>query len=389
MGHRYVVLGAGRQGVAAAYDFAMNGDAEVVRLADSDEKAAEKAAKRLRKLAKHSRCRFEPVRCDVSKRRPVRDALRGMEVALSAAPYRFNVQLAEWAVESKCSFLDLGGNTDVVRAELKLHRQARKAGVSIVPDCGLAPGLGNHLAAHGVAELEFPKHVHVRCGGLPAQPVGPLGYKLVFNFYGLWNEYRGKAEFLRGGKRVQAPTLTELETFTTSNFGELEACVTSGGTSTCPRTWEGVLETFDYKTIRYPGHWDKIRALFELGFMDEEFEAADGEVFEPVRLTQALFEKRLDFPNVRDLVLLRTTVIGEHAGKPRTLQYDVVDFHDEETGFTAMERTTAFPAALVGHFQARGVIEPGARPLEVSVPPRAYVDELSRHGITVAQRVIE
>jgi lysine 6-dehydrogenase len=386
MSHRYLILGAGRQGVAAAYDFAKNGEAELVRLADSDEKVAERAAKRLKKLLKGVRCKFEPVRCNVEKHRQVRDALRGCEVALSAAPYRFNAQLAEWAVESKCSFLDLGGNTDVVRAELKLHRKARKAGVSIVPDCGLAPGLGNHLAAHGVASMDSPKHVHVRCGGLPEKPVGPLGYKLLFNFYGLWNEYRGQAEFLREGKRVLVPTLTEMEPLESSFLGALEACVTSGGTSTCPQSWEGVLESFDYKTLRYPGHWAQIRTLFELGFMDERFESADGEKFAPVKLTQRLFEQRLAFPEVRDVVLLRVLVTGTHAGQPRSLQYDLGDRHDETTGFTAMERTTAFPAALVGHFQARRLIEPGARPLELCVPPQRYFDELAQHGIAVQLR---
>lgn len=386
MSYTYTVFGAGRQGVAAAYDFAKNGEAELVRLADSDEKVAERAAKRLKKLLKGTRCKFEPVRCDVEKRKHVRDALRGAQVALSAAPYRFNALLAEQCVDSKCSFLDLGGNTDVVRAELKLHKRARKAGVSIVPDCGLAPGLGNHLAAHGVASMDTPRHAHVRCGGLPEKPVGPLGYKLVFNFYGLWNEYRGEAEFLRGGKRVRVPTLSELESFTTSHFGELEACVTSGGTSTCPESWEGVLESFDYKTIRFPGHWAQIRTLFELGFMDEHFEAADGAEFEPVELTRRLFEQRLKFPEVRDVVLLRVLVTGSHQGQPRALQYDVFDSHDETTGFSAMERTTAFPAALVGHFQARGLIEPGARPLELCVPPQRYLDELALHGIAVQVR---
>jgi lysine 6-dehydrogenase len=385
MGYCYTVFGAGRQGVAAAYDFAKNGEAGLVRLADSDEKVAERAARRLRKLLPGAGCRFEPIRCNVEKRRHVRDALHGTQVALSAAPYRFNAQLAEDCVDSRCSFLDLGGNTDVVRAELKLHKKAKAAGVSIVPDCGLAPGLGNHLAAHGIASMDAPRHAFVRCGGLPERPVGPLGYKLVFNFRGLWNEYRGKAEFLRGGKRIRVPTLTELETFETSQFGPMEACVTSGGTSTCPQTWEGVLESFDYKTIRYPGHWAQIRTLFELGFLDEHFESRDGEEFEPVRLAERLFEARLAFPDVRDIVLLRVLVMGSHAGKPRSLQYDLFDRHDEATGFSAMERTTAFPAALVGHFQARGLIEPGARPLEVCVPPQRYLDELPLHGITVQQ----
>ena len=384
MSFRYVVLGAGRQGVALAYDLAKNCEAGSVVLADADEKAAKRALKRLRKLLKGSKVELEARECDAAKRKSVLRAIEGCDVTLSAVPYKLNVELAKWAVEARSSFLDLGGNTAVVKAELKLDRQAAKAGVSIVPDCGLAPGLGNHLAAHGVASMDAPEHVHVRCGGLPEVPVGPLGYKLLFNFYGLWNEYRGFGECLRDGERARVPTLTEPELVDFgAPLGVLEAAVTSGGTSTCPDTWLGRLRTYDYKTLRYPGHWEKIRTLFELGFMDETFEAPDGEEFEPVQLTQHLFEKHLVFEGVRDIAVLRATVIGRHAGAPQTRRYDYFERHDEATGFTAMERGTAFPSALVAHLQARELVPPGARPLEVSVPAEQYFDELPLHDVHV------
>lgn len=388
MGFAYTVLGAGRQGVALAYDLARNGEAECVVLADADEAVAEQAAARLKKLLPRARCAFDARRCDVKKRKEVLAVLRGSRVALSAVPYRFNADLAALAIKARCSFLDLGGNTSVVRRELALHAKARRAGVSIVPDCGLAPGLGNHLAAHGVAVLDRAEHVHVRCGGLPEKPVGPLGYKLVFNFEGLANEYSGFGEFLRKRKRIEVPTLTELEEI---DFGEtigvLEAAVTSGGTSTCPQTWRGKLASYDYKTLRYPGHWASIRLLFELGLFEPEVSDAQGRTLEPRAALRALFEQRLAFPKVRDIVLLRTTVEGRHKGKRRRLVYDVFERHDARTGFTAMERGTAFPAALVGHLQARGEVPAGARPLEVAVPALRYFDELAAHDIRVKLRV--
>lgn len=383
MGYRYVVLGTGRQGVALAYDLAKNGEADSIVLADSDAALARRAARRLKRLLPRTRCRFEPRRCDVAQRAEVLAAARGAKVLLSAVPYRFNAQLARWALEARASFLDLGGNTAVVRAELALDARARRAGISIVPDCGLAPGLGNQLAAHGIAQLERPEHVHVRCGGLPARPVGPLGYKLVFNFYGLWNEYRGFGEFLRNGKRALVPALSELETGEYGALGTLEAAVTSGGTSTCAETWKGLLQSFDYKTLRYPGHWQQIRTLFALGFLDERFRARDGREFEPLELARRLFEAKLAFPKVHDLVVLRTTVEGRQRGRARELRYDVLERYDARTGFTAMERATAFPAALVAHLQARGLVEPGARPLEVAVPAQRFLSELPRHGIRV------
>lgn len=384
MGYRYVVFGSGRQGVALAYDLALRGEANAVLLTDYSPQVAQEAVERLQRLLpKRAGC-FSARICDVKRPAEVAAALTQADVAISAAPYRYNVDLTEAAVVTGVSFCDLGGNTAVVRAQLAFHEQARRAGVSVVPDCGLAPGLGNLLAAHGVAQLASAAHVHVRCGGLPQERVGPLGYKLLFNFQGLLNEYSGRAEFLREGRRVEVPTLTELEELEFSPpVGRCEAAVTSGGTSTCPETFAGRLQTYDYKTVRYPGHFAIVQALFELGCFDEHVALDDGAFASPVRIMQRLMEERLQFPDVHDLVVLRCTVRGREERGAAQLQYDLLDRHDEATGFTAMERTTAFPTALVAHLQARRLIEPGARPGEVAVPLETFWSELPAHDIRV------
>ncbi|MBL8878545.1 MAG: saccharopine dehydrogenase NADP-binding domain-containing protein [Phycisphaerales bacterium] len=384
MAYEYVVLGAGRQGVALAYDLAKNGEAAGVRLFDVDAAVAERAVARLRQLIPGTTCRFSAARCDVADAAAASGAMRGAHCVLSAVPYVFNERLTNAAIDAGASFLDLGGNTSVVRSQLAMHEIARARGVSIVPDCGLAPGLGNSLAAQGIASMDAPRHVHVRCGGLPQQRVGPLQYKLVFNFDGLMNEYSGFGEFLRDGKHVEVPALSEPESINfPGTLGTCEAAVTSGGTSTCPHTYHGRLETYDYKTVRYPGHFDIIRVLFALGCFESNVPLSRGGAIQPRPIMRALFEERLTFPEVRDLVVLRTVVRGTHQGKSWRTQYDLYDLHDEKTGFTAMERTTAFPAALVAHFQARKLVEPGARPLEVAVPAREYFEELAKHDIHI------
>lgn len=384
MSYRYVVLGAGRQGSAIAYDLARNGDAQAVVLADSETAAARRAVERLEQLLPDRTGLFAALTCDVAKSDDVLRVLRGAHVAVSAVPYRYNVDLTDAAITAGCCLCDLGGNTPVVRQQLARHERARAAGVSIVPDCGLCPGLGNHLAAHGIALMDQPQHVRIRCGGLPERPVGPLGYKLVFNFQGLINEYSGRAEFLRDGRKVEVPTLTELETITFDPpVGTCEAAVTSGGTSTCPDSFLGRLQTYDYKTVRYPGHFAIIRAMFELGCFEDVVRLSNGVTIEPKPIVRALLEDRLALPDVRDLVVLRVTVEGYRAGQPCTLQYDLLDRHDLATGFSAMERTTGFPAALVACMQARGEVAPGARPLEISVSARTFFHELPRHGVNV------
>lgn len=386
MSFRYVILGAGRQGLALAYDLAKNCEAAAITLADADEAVARAGLERVRKLVPGAKCEWTAVRCDASNASEAAAVIRGAAVVLSAVPYRYNVELTRIAIEAGASFNDLGGNTDVVRAQLAMHERARTAGVSVVPDCGLAPGLGNILAAYGVSRMDSPQHAHVRCGGLPERPVGPLGYKLLFNFQGLINEYSGFGEFLRDGRPAAIPTLTELESIEfPPPVGRCEAAITSGGTSTCAESFLGRLQTYDYKTVRYPGHWAIIKAMFDLGCFEERVRLSGGATIEPKAVLRALMEDRLMFPDVRDITVLRATVEGTHEGRPRRLQFDLFDRHDEATGFTAMERTTAFPTTLVAHMQARGLIAAGARPLEKCIPLQQYMDELGRHDIRIVE----
>ncbi|MCG3127856.1 MAG: Lysine 6-dehydrogenase [Phycisphaerae bacterium] len=388
MPYNYLILGAGRQGVAIAYDLMCQGDAGRVTLLDSHEPAARDALARLRALCPTSSVELVAKAGDVGDAQCVRSAMQSANVAVSAVPYRLNVGLTDAAIAARCSFCDLGGNTGVVREQLARHDEALRAGVSVVPDCGLAPGLGNHLAAHGIATMDEPQDVHVRCGGLPQERVGPLQYKLLFNFQGLINEYSGYGEFLRDGGKVLIPALTELEEIEfPPPLGRCEAAVTSGGTSTCPDTFAGRLRSYDYKTVRYPGHFAVIRAMFELGCFEERVTLADGATLAPKETLRQLMEARLSFPQVRDLVVLRVTVSGRHGGRPVSRQYDVFDRHDERTGFTAMERTTGFPTALVARMQARGEVPPGARPLETAVPAGAFFDQLAAHDVDVKLRV--
>ncbi len=380
MAYTYVILGAGRQGVAMAYDLARNGEGGLIRMVDVDRDVADAACQRLTRLLPGCACRFEAAGCDVSHANTVAPLLAGADVVVSAVPYRFNIALTDAAIAAQVSFCDLGGNTGVVQQQLARHDRAAAAGVSIAPDCGLAPGLGNLLAAHALATLDEPQHIHIRCGGLPERPVGPLGYKLVFNFEGLVNEYSGFGEFLRDGRRIDVPALTEVEEIDfPPPVGRCEAAVTSGGTSTCPQSFLGRVQSYDYKTVRYPGHFAIVRALFELGFFEPRVTLARGDEIEPRRVLRALMEARLAFPDVRDIVVLRCTAVG----RGRTRVYDLFDRHDASTGFTAMERTTAFPAALVAYMQARRLIRPGARPIEVSVPVEQYMQELGGHDIRV------
>lgn len=386
MGFRYAIIGAGMQGTAAAFDLARYGEAEDVRILDFDNRRAERATDRVNKLVGRDVAKAGVV--DATDRASSSQVLEGMDACLSCVPYNLNLGLAHAAIDAHVHFNDLGGNTLITLQELKLDADARRANVSIVPDCGVAPGMANTLAVYGMGELDSAEHVHVRCGGLPQNRGLPLGYKVLFALEGLTNEYFGKAVALRDGKVVEVDTFEELETLELpAPVGRAEAFTTSGGTSTCPYTFEGKLSSYDYKTIRYPGHFAQMKAFKELGFLDLEAVDVHGHSLVPRDAFHAIMRRTWTFPNEPDLLVLRVDVEGRLNGKAACFRSEIVDLADPRTGFSAMERTTAFSAAIVTAMQARGHVDRGAIPLERAVNAKTFVSELERRGIRLTAKI--
>jgi lysine 6-dehydrogenase len=376
---RYVILGSGRQGTAAAYDLARFGDAERIVMADVHLDAARQAAARVNELVRRQVAEARPVYA--SEGASVRAALAGSHAALSAVPYYFNLAITEVAIECGVSLCDLGGNTDVVWAQMRLDAAARARGVSVVPDCGMGPGLVNHMGVYVMELLDRPREVRLYDGGLPQSPVAPWDYQLTFHVNGLTNEYDGDATFIRDGKLVQVPTFTELETIEFPPLGRLEAFVISGNLSTTPHTHLGTLERYEGKVLRYPGHFATFEAFKRLGLFSESATDVDGQPVVPRHLYHRLLEPKITARNVRDVAVMRAVGVGEKDGATARVTVDLVDRYDEATGFTAMERLTGWHAAIMMALQARRCIAPGAHRMEQTIGAAAVMSELHRRGI--------
>lgn len=390
MNRDFGVLGAGRQGVAAAYDMIAFGGAGSVTLMDVDLSRAREAAARVNRLTRSKVARAG--RADVNDARGLATALKGFSAVLNASPYRFNIAVTQAALKARVNLCDLGGNTGIVLRQLKYDRQAKRAGVTIVPDCGLAPGMGNVLVRLAMQRLEArgarPESVRVYCGGLPQRPRPPLNYQLLFAIEGLINEYLGHAHYLRRGRITEIETLGEVDALEFPKpVGRCEAFVTSGGLSLLPWRMKGALKTLEYKTVRYPGHVEKIRLLRELGVLDEKPVRVRGQEVVPQQVFGAVATPRLTFKNSPDVVVLRVVASGrKRGGRRKTLQLDLLDRADAKTGFTAMERTTGFSAAIVAEMLAHGEARPGVRTQEDAVPPEAFARELGRRGLRLEER---
>jgi lysine 6-dehydrogenase len=373
---RMLVLGGGLMGRAAAWDMCRQPDVESVVIADLNGDRAKEAAQ-------FARCEcVEPLQLDVKDRGAVLAAMKNADAVLGAVSYTVNLGLAGLAIEAGVHWNDMGGNNDVVAEQLKLDGAAKAAGVAVVPDTGLAPGVVGILAMHGVREMDEVDSVHLRVGGLPQNPKPPLNYMLVFSVQGLINEYVEPCVAIRDGRLVEdiEPLVDVEEIEFPAPFGMLEAFNTSGGTSTLPHTLLGMVRELDYKTIRYPGHADKMRTMLELGLMDSAPIDAGGVKVAPRAVLERLFAKNIP-TGEHDLVLVRVTVDGTFGGHDARAVYEMIDYRDERTGLTAMMRGTAFPASIISLMAARGELTPGATPQELAVDGDRMIEELLARGM--------
>lgn len=376
---KILVLGAGRMGHGAAFDLIHNSPGvDSVTIADFDLKKAEDVAEQVGTdlITAHH--------VDAGNQSDVARLMAHHDAAISCVNYWYNESLSRAAIDTNTHLCDLGGNNYVVDSQLALDEEAKAAGVSIIPDCGLAPGMVSILAMHGAAKFDTVDEIHIRVGGLPQDPQPPLNYQLVFSVEGLINEYVEVARVIRDGKMIEVPSMTELESLEFDGFPPLEAFQTSGGTSTLPDTFLGKIKELDYKTIRYAGHCDKFKTMIDLGLCSSDEILVDYQKVKPRKVFGELLQKYLpaDGP---DYVLVRLEFVGTKDGAAKKLRYDIVDKQDEATGMSAMMRTTAFPASIIAQMMARGdVLTRGATPQENAIDPDKFVAELSRREIRIS-----
>lgn len=390
----YAVLGAGRQGQAIVYDLIRFGEPEKIILVDENDE-------RLKHVKSRISCLFSgkkpihPIKLALPHQNLL-EILKNTDVCIGCLPFYLNGELAEIALEAKVNFCDLGGNTDIVWQELALDTKAKKAGISIIPDCGLMPGAGNILAAYAINRFdECGKtpidEIRIYVGGLPQNENLPLGYRLTFSADGLINEYLGKANILRNGEIIQVDALSEPEeifepSLNISSF--LEAFITSGGTSTAPWSFQEKVKNYTEKTIRYTGHLEKILVLKELGFFETNPIEIRGKNIAPQELTKALLEKKLGVESSEDnkdiviFILEAKRKIGGIIEEILKITWE--QCYDETTGFTAMEQTTGFSASIVAIMQAKKEVPVGALPPEKAIDPKRFLKELRKRGFKLS-----
>lgn len=377
-----LVIGAGMMGRAAAYDMARSERVASVTLADNDKARLDQAVAQVNQLAGSNK--VHAAQSDAADTGAALELMRGHDGVLSCVPYFYNLGLVKAAIKAGCHFADLGGNNTIVQQEFKHEMQAHAAGVAIAPDCGLSPGMASILAGELLRRIGGKADaLKIYVGGLPQSPKPPFNYQLVFSVEGLINEYCEPAKILRDGNMITIEPLTEAETFRMEGFPELEAFHTSGGTSTLPETFLGQVGECFEKTLRYPGHLNLLRTLYDLGLFSSEKQRIDSAMVAPRQIMARLFEEKFS-GNEPELTILR---VEAHHGDV-TASFSMVDYTDKATGLTSMMRTTAWPASIVLQMMIDGqVAKRGGVRQEIDVPAQLFLNEMAQRGITINYRI--
>jgi saccharopine dehydrogenase-like NADP-dependent oxidoreductase len=373
---RIVVLGGGLVGRVIALDLARD---RKHRVSVADRDAAV--------LARSAAGGLGTIPLDLADDTAVRKAVADADVVVGAAPGHMGYRLLRLVIEAGKPYADIAFMPEDF---LELDGLARERGVTAVVDCGVAPGLSNLLCGRAAHEFESVERLLILVGGLPKTRVWPFEYRVVFSAVDVIEEYTRPARWVEHGALVTKPALTDVEPVDLPRVGTVEAFNTDGLRSLATTLRVPFMKE---KTLRWPGHVEKMRMLRETGFLSLEPMDVGGSRVRPYDLTtRLLFDAwRLREGEV-DLTVMRVEATGVVGGARRTWTWDLYDEADPATGYHSMARTTGFPCAIVAAMLAAGELKrPGVQPPErLAGDDRFFqrmMDELRARGVEISRAV--
>lgn len=380
-----LVLGTGLMGTAAAKDLINSG----VKVAVGGRRKESLSLC----MSKLKSPKLETFEVDASNRDSLIKLLRtsDFDVVVNALPEKISAQALKAEIDASMNVVDMA----FVDEHMELRDKAKDKEVTVIPGCGVAPGLSNMLTGYGASKVDSVDRVHIFCGGLPQEPTPPLGYKVTWNLEGVWEEYVLRARIVVNGEIREADALAGLELVDFSNVGRFEAFYTDG-LSTLLYTFKenekfGDIKEMFEKTLRYPGHAEKIKTLIECELLDIK-PVQVGEVkVAPRKFLTALLTPKLELGEEKDLLVMRVDVVGDNECKQYT--FDLIDYYDKIRGVTSMARTTAYTASIVaqligqGKIDEKGIVPPeelGMRDIFQSI-----LQQLSKRDIRIKRSYTE
>jgi len=343
---KIIVLGCGNIGSVASKDLAESLPSAEIIVSDVNKSRAKEAASKI------GQDNVSWIQTDASNHRELVNTIKKFDLAVGSLPGGMGYKACKASISAKVDMVDVSYMPEDV---MTLNKAALKAKVCIVPDCGMSPGLGSILAGHAVSKLAKVESVHMLNGGLPEKPVPPLGYVITWSVEDLIDMYSRKVSIVKGGKVIQVEAMSGLEEINFPGVGKLEAFYTDG-LRTLLHTVKGAKDMWE-KSLRYPGHTEKIKLLKTLGFFNSETVEVGGMNVSPREVAAKLLEKKLKRPEIPDIVVMRVEVRGIKNGKRIEYVYHMLDCYDKEHQVTSMARTTAYTTSIVAQMLAEKTIE--------------------------------
>ncbi len=335
-----IVLGAGLVGAPMARDLAADSQFNVT-VADRDEDALAQ----LKSVAS-----VEGIITDLSKPANVQDLVHDYDLVIDAVPGFMGYQTLEAIIKAGRDVVDIAFFAE---DPFGLDNLAKENGVTAIMDCGVFPGMGSALIGRVARKLDTVEDVLVYVGGLPEVRQWPWEYKAVFSPIDVIAEYTRPARYVENGHSVTRPALSDAELIDFPELGTLEAFNTDG-LRTLAKTIDA--PNMKEKTLRYPGHIEKMAVLRECGFFGEEEIEVGGQSLRPVDLTAKLLFPMWKLEDGEgDLTVMQIQVVGVKNGQRLKYVYDLIDRFDHENQVSSMARTTGYTATMTARLIHEGL----------------------------------
>ncbi len=365
---KIIVLGAGLVGGPMAADLSKDDGFEVT-IVDCNQKRLDEISRLYPTL--------NIMQKDLSAPGTLESVISNFDLVLNALPGFMGFSVLSRVVKAGKNIVDISFFPE---DPFDLDELARNNGITAVVDCGVAPGLSNMLVGYATRQLDETREVKIYVGGLPEVRSWPYEYQAGFSPIDVIAEYTRPAKLVDNGRMVVRPALSEPELLDFSEIGTLEAFNTDG-----LRTLIRTIKALDMKekTLRYPGHREKMAVLRESGFFSNEEHEIQGRRIRPLELTaQLLFPLWQMKEGDRDLTVMRVEVKGHKNGMARCFRYDLLDRYDAMTGIHSMARTTGYTAAAVVRLLADGAYR------QVGITPPEFLGRFEG-GLDFVRRCLE